>query len=214
MLLDYQIEFIEFALLHNVLRFGSFTLKSGRHSPYFFNTGAFHGGTPLLQLGRFYAKTLQQHAINFDLLFGPAYKGIPLATATSIALANLGLEKQVCFNRKEIKSHGEMGHLMGAPLHGDVVIIDDVITSGLAKKEAIELIHQTKARVAGIVIAFDRQEPGENKQTAVSELIAMYQIPVCSIIALDHLIFYLEQRTQYYAECKNLKAYRDSFAFS
>ncbi|MDP3562252.1 MAG: orotate phosphoribosyltransferase [Legionellaceae bacterium] len=185
-------DFIRLALQCNVLKFGDFLLKSGRKSPYFFNAGLFYHGDALRQLGHFYAQTIIQHGIDFQHLFGPAYKGLPLATATSIALAELGIDKTVTFNRKEIKDHGEGGQLIGAPLAGKTVIIDDVITAGTAFRESAELIRAQGAEVTAVVIALDRCERGLGNQSTLSEIQAQ-GIQVCSIINLFDLIDYLEQ---------------------
>lgn len=182
--------FIRFALDCQVLKFGEFTLKSGRLSPYFFNAGLFYTGNALRQLGQYYAKTLINHQINFQHLFGPAYKGLPLATATSIALAELGMDVTVTFNRKEIKDHGEGGQLIGAPLSGKTIIVDDVITAGTAFREAQNLIQQHGGQLSGVIIALDRCETGLTNQSALKEIEAQ-GIQVFSIITLFDLIDYL-----------------------
>lgn len=184
-------DFIRLALTSGVLQFGHFTLKSGRQSPYFFNAGLFYQGEALRQLGRFYAKTLIDQAGEFDQLFGPAYKGLPLATATAIALAEQGKDVTVTFNRKEVKDHGEGGQLIGAPLSGKTIIVDDVITAGTAFREAQQLIRDNGGELAGIVIALDRCERGLGQASALDEIRAQ-GIAVYSIISLFDLIDYLE----------------------
>lgn len=189
----HQQAFIDFVIRENILRFGQFTLKSGRQSPYFFNAGLFNTGHALAQLGHFYAQTIQTAQIPFDMLFGPAYKGIPLVTATAIALAN-DYQHNVpyCFNRKETKDHGEGGNLVGAPLSGRVLLIDDVITAGTAIREVIPIIQSAGAQLVGIIIALDRQERGQTERSAIAELEQIYGIPVKSIINLTTLINYLK----------------------
>lgn len=189
---DYQRAFIEFAITRNVLKFGEFTLKSGRVSPYFFNAGLFNSSQALAQIGSSYAATLEQSGIAYDLLFGPAYKGIPLVSATAIALANeYSKDVPYAFNRKEAKDHGEGGTLVGAPLQGRVMIVDDVITAGTAIREVIGLIRQAGATPAGVLVALDRQERGRGEQSAIQEIEAEYQIPVVSIINLTQILDYL-----------------------
>jgi orotate phosphoribosyltransferase len=188
---SFKTTFIELALKHHALKFGEFTLKSGRSSPYFFNAGAFNQGTALLELGDFYAQALIQSQINFQHLFGPAYKGLPLATATAIALAKVGVNTTVTFNRKESKDHGEGGLLMGAPLRGNTVIIDDVITAGTAFREAKQLIEAEGATVTAVIIALDRCEKGAHQQSTLQEIEAQ-NIRVLSIVTLFDLIDYLK----------------------
>ena len=188
-MLDHQREFLELALQHQVLRFGEFTLKSGRVSPYFFNAGRFNDGAALAGLGRAYATTLMRSGIDFDMLFGPAYKGIALATATAIALADQhGRNVPLAFNRKEAKTHGEGGAIIGAALRGRVLIVDDVITAGTAVREAIELIRAEGAQPAGVLIALDRQERGQGTLSAVDEVRAEFAIPVVAIAGLGELL--------------------------
>lgn len=191
-MLDYQKDFITFALEYKALCFGDFTLKSGRKSPYFFNAGAFNGGEALKKLGMFYAEALMRSHIEYDLLFGLAYKGIPLATTTAIALLEHGRNVPVAFNRKEPKLHGEGGELMGAPLTGRVLIIDDVITAGTAFHEARRLIEKTKAQIIGELILLDRQERGQDERSAIQALTEDYHLQIISIIECQHLIAYLE----------------------
>ena len=187
--------FIKIALDCQVLKFGEFTLKSGRHSPYFFNAGLFYQGSTLRQLGTFYAKTLLENNADFDHLFGPAYKGLPLATATAIALEELGKDITVTFNRKEVKDHGEGGQLIGAPLTGKTIIIDDVITAGTAFRESQTLIQKNGGKLTGVIIALNRCERGLSDKSALFE-IAAQGIEVYSIITLFDLIDYLKERGQ------------------
>ena len=190
---DYQREFLRFALDQGVLRFGDFTLKSGRHSPYFFNAGLFNTGAALARLGRFYAAALQASDLACDVLYGPAYKGIPLAAATAIALADeYGRDVPYAFNRKESKDHGEGGLIVGHPLRGDVLIIDDVITAGTSVRESIDIIQAQGARPAGVLIALDRQERGQDERSAVQEVRQRFGIPVVSIATLADLVAFLE----------------------
>jgi orotate phosphoribosyltransferase len=189
----HQKEFIEMILAKQVLRFGDFTLKSGRTSPYFFNAGLINDGGSLARLGASYAQAIVEAGTAFDMLFGPAYKGIPLATATAVAFAERHRRNvPIAYNRKEAKAHGEGGNLIGAPLEGQVLIVDDVLTAGTAVRESINLIKSAGARPAGVVLALDRQERGLGAQSAVQEIGASYGIPVIRIITLDHLIEYLE----------------------
>ncbi len=188
-MLDHQREFLDLALHHQVLRFGQFTLKSGRISPYFFNAGLFNDGAALSALGRAYAESLQRSQLPFDMLFGPAYKGIALATTVAIALAERhGRNVPLAFNRKEAKTHGESGTLIGAPLRGRVLIVDDVITAGTAVREAIGLIRAHGAEPAGVLIALDRQERGLSDRSAVDEVREEFGIPVIAIAGLGELL--------------------------
>jgi orotate phosphoribosyltransferase len=189
----YQQEFIELALAQQVLRFGEFRLKSGRLSPYFFNAGLFNTGASVATLGRCYARAIAESGVGYDMLFGPAYKGIPLATTTAVALADWhGHNAPFAFNRKEAKTHGEGGSIVGAPLAGRVLIIDDVISAGTAIRESIEIIRAAGATPAGVVVALDRQERGQGPLSAVQEVQQAFSIPVVNIIALDDLIEHLE----------------------
>jgi len=189
----YQTEFIDLARRYEVLRFGEFTLKSGRVSPYFFNAGAFASGAALAALGRCYAGAIVDAGIEFDVLFGPAYKGIPLATCTAVALADHhGMDVPFAYNRKELKDHGEGGTLVGAPLSGRVLVIDDVITAGTAVREVIGLIESAGAALAGVVIGLDRQERGSGELSAVQELARSHGVPVLGIVQMSHIIDYLE----------------------
>lgn len=192
---DYQREFIEFAIEQGVLRFGEFTLKSGRVSPYFFNAGLFRTGGALARLGRFYARAIVDRAPAFDVLFGPAYKGIPLAATAAVALADHhGRDLPYAFNRKEAKAHGEGGNIVGAELSGNILIIDDVITAGTAIREVMGLIDAAGARAAGVVIALDRQERGQGSMSAIQEVEATFGMPVVSIVTLDMVLAYLEEQ--------------------
>ena len=192
-MLDYQKEFISYALECGVLKFGEFHLKSGRTSPYFFNTGLFNTGAQLGKLGHFYAQALIQSKLNVDILFGPAYKGIPLVSATSIAYAQItGNDIPFAFNRKEAKDHGEGGNLVGTPLQGNVIILDDVITAGTSVRESVEIINAANATPAGVLIALDRQEKGLNDCSAIQEVEANFNMPVIAIITLENIIDYLK----------------------
>jgi orotate phosphoribosyltransferase len=209
MIKDYQYEFIEFAIEAGVLRFGDFTLKSGRVSPYFFNAGLFNTGRQLARLGRFYAQAIVDSGIRFDVLFGPAYKGIPLAAAAGIALAD-HYDRNVpwCFNRKEAKDHGEGGNLVGAGLTGGVLIIDDVITAGTAIRESVDIIQAAGATPAGVVIALDRQERGRDARSAIQEVEETLGVRVISIVKLEHLVQYLLDRSDRAEEVEKIRAYR------
>ncbi len=210
---DYQKAFIEFALEVGALRFGEFTLKSGRISPYFFNAGLFCSGEHFSRLGRFYAQAIEAHKLEFDVLFGPAYKGIPIASVTAMALADdFSRNCQVVFNRKEAKTHGEGGKLIGAELKGKVVIIDDVITAGTAIREAIALVQQApEAELAGVLIAIDRQERGQNRLSAIEELVNTFNMPVTSIIKLQQLIDFVGERADFAEHLPKIKAYRAEY---
>lgn len=208
----YQHDFIEFALTTGVLRFGSFTLKSGRQSPYFFNSGLFNSGASLAQLGRFYAQRIVDSGLAFDVLFGPAYKGIPLASTTAIALADQHqLDMPYAFNRKEAKDHGEGGQLVGAPLTGKVLIIDDVISAGTSVGESVAMIRAAGAEPAGVVIALDRQERGKTEKSAIAQVEADYGIPVISIICLADLLQYLDGQAELQSHRDAVAAYRTEY---
>lgn len=209
----YQIEFIELAQRHQVLKFGEFTLKSGRSSPYFFNAGAFDSGGALAALGRCYAQCIVDAGIEFDVLLGPAYKGIPLAAATAIALADRhGRDVPFAYNRKEAKAHGEGGVLVGAPLRGRVLVIDDVITAGTAVREVISMIADAGAELAGVAIGLDRQERGAGELSAIQEIETTQDVPVISIIGMSHIIDYLEAQNGDYAQSlRDMRAYRDLY---
>ena len=190
---QYQNDFVDFMLEIGALKFGEFTLKSGRVSPYFFNVGQFNQGNHLSQLGQFYAQAIEASGIKFDVLFGPAYKGIPLVAATAIAL-NDSFNRSVpySFNRKEAKDHGEGGSIVGHPLEGDILIIDDVITAGTAIKEAKDIINANGAKTKGVVVALDRQEKGKGELSAIQEVEQNFGIAVVSIINLSHIVDYLK----------------------
>lgn len=209
---DYQKQFIEFALQVGVLRFGNFVLKSGRNSPYFFNTGLFNTGAQLGKLGGFYAQALTNNDIAFDVLYGPAYKGIPLVSSASIAYAQLtGNDTPFAFNRKESKDHGEGGMLVGSELKGKVLILDDVITAGTSVRESIEIIQTAGATPCGVLIALDRQEKGQNQLSAIQEVEQNYGIPVYAIIALNNIIEYLEQNQPESIDLASIQAYRKTY---
>jgi orotate phosphoribosyltransferase len=208
----YQREFIEFALEKQVLKFGEFTLKSGRKSPYFFNAGLFNSGRDLAKLGRYYAAALVDSAISYNVLFGPAYKGIPIASATAVQLAELhDQEVPWCFNRKEAKDHGEGGNLVGSPLKGRIMLVDDVITAGTAIRESMDLIHANGAELAGVLIALDRQEKGKGELSAIQEVQRDYNAPVIAIITLSDLISYLETQPEMAEHLEKVKEYRASY---
>lgn len=211
----YQRQFIEFALSKQVLKFGEFTLKSGRVSPYFFNAGLFNTGRDLALLGRFYAEALVDTSITFDVLFGPAYKGIPIATSTAVALAeHHDTDVPYCFNRKEAKDHGEGGNLVGSALQGRIMLVDDVITAGTAIRESMGIIATNGATLAGVLIALDRQERGTGAISAIQEVERDYQCQVISIIALQDLISYLAEKPEMAAHLDAVKAYRDRYGIS
>jgi len=212
---DYQREFLDFALAVGVLKFGEFTLKSGRVSPYFFNAGLFNSGASLARLGRFYAQAIVASKIDFDVLFGPAYKGIPLAAITSAALFEQhGLDTPYAFNRKEAKDHGEGGTIVGHPLNGRALIIDDVITAGTAVREAMDIIHAQRAVPAGVVIALDRQERGQAELSAIQEVEQTYRVPVAAIVKLEHLVSYLSQQKDAEEALDRINAYREAYGAS
>jgi orotate phosphoribosyltransferase len=209
---QHQKAFIELAIELGVLRFGRFTLKSGRTSPYFFNAGLFNTGQALARLGRYYAETIQRSGIQFDMLFGPAYKGIPLATATAIALADHhNRETPWCFNRKETKDHGEGGVTVGAPLAGRVLIIDDVITAGTAVRESMALLEAAGSQAAGVILALDRQEQGQGRRSAVQDVEDVYGVPVASIVNLDDLLAFLEDASGLTEPLAAVRAYRERY---
>lgn len=209
---NYQHDFIELSLQADVLRFGEFKLKSGRTSPYFFNAGLFNNGRALARLGQYYADAIVASGIEFDVLFGPAYKGITLAASCAIALADK-YDRSVpyCFNRKEAKDHGEGGNLIGAPLAGRVLIIDDVITAGTAIRESMTIIEAAGAQAVGVAIALNRQERGQGSRSAIQEVEDTYRIPVTSIISLEHLIAYIEQNSKYASYLPAIRAYREEY---
>jgi len=208
----YQREFIRFAIERGVLRFGEFTLKSGRISPYFFNAGLFNSGSALAQLGRFYASAVIESGLDFDVIFGPAYKGIPLGAATAIALAEQHQrDLPWCFNRKEAKDHGEGGTLVGAPLTGRVLIVDDVITAGTAIREVMQIIRAQNAEAAGVLIALNRQERGQGELSAIQEVERDYRMPVISIVSLEQVLEYLADDVQLKQHLPAVQAYREQY---
>jgi orotate phosphoribosyltransferase len=206
---EFQRAFLRFAVDTGVLRFGEFKLKSGRLSPYFFNAGLFNTGARLARLGRYYAETIITAGVGFDMVYGPAYKGIPLAAAAGIALADRhGLDVPFAFNRKEAKDHGEGGNIVGSPLHGRVLILDDVITAGTSVGESVEIIEANGARPAGVVIALDRRERGDDARAAVDEVRDRFGIPVLSIVTLDDLAAYLSEGPDPDSHLAAVRAYR------
>ncbi|MGE6792194.1 orotate phosphoribosyltransferase [Pseudomonas guineae] len=208
----YQRDFIRFAIERGVLRFGQFTLKSGRISPYFFNAGLFDSGLALAQLGRFYAAAVVDSGIDFDVLFGPAYKGIPLAATTAVALAeHHQRDMPWCFNRKEAKDHGEGGTLVGAPLAGRILIIDDVITAGTAIREVMQIIQAQGAKAAGVLIALNRQERGKGELSAIQEVERDYAMPVVSIVSLEQVLEYLAEDAELKQYLPAVQAYRAEY---
>ncbi len=209
---DYQRRFIEFALSHDVLRFGEFTLKSGRVSPYFFNAGSFDTGARLAALGGFYADAIAQAEIEFDVLLGPAYKGIPLAAATAVRLhESHARDVPWCFNRKEAKDHGEGGLFVGAEPRGRLLVIDDVITAGTAIREVIALVDGLDATVAGVVVAVDRRERGSGELSAIQEVERDHGITVTSIVSFDDIIDYLEETGRFAEHLPAVRAYRETY---
>jgi orotate phosphoribosyltransferase len=208
----YQREFIRFAIERGVLRFGEFTLKSGRTSPYFFNAGLFDSGLALARLGRFYAAAVVNSGLSFDVLFGPAYKGIPLAATTAVALAeHHQRDLPWCFNRKEAKDHGEGGTLVGAPLAGKVLIIDDVITAGTAIREVMQIIQAQGAQAAGVLIALNRQERGQGELSAIQEVERDFGMPVVSIVSLEQVLEYLADDAELKQYLPAVQAYRAEY---
>lgn len=211
----YQRDFIRLAIECQALRFGSFTLKSGRISPYFFNAGLFNSGRALAELGRQYAAALVDSTLSFDMIFGPAYKGIPLAASTAIALAtHHGIDRPYAFNRKEAKDHGEGGTIVGAPLAGKVLIVDDVITAGTAVREVIELIRVNGAEPAGVIVGLNRRERGSGRLSAIQEVEQEFSIPVISIAAVDHIIAYLEEEASDARLIEEIRQYRARYGAS
>lgn len=208
----YQREFIEFALEKEVLKFGEFTLKSGRKSPYFFNAGLFNTGRDLARLGRFYAAALADSGIEFDVLFGPAYKGIPIATTTAVALADHhDIDTPYCFNRKEAKDHGEGGNLVGSALEGRIMLVDDVITAGTAIRESMEIIQANGADLAGVLVAIDRQEKGKGELSAIQEVERDFGCAIISIVSLTDLVTFLEEKGTDKEHLEAVKAYRAKY---
>ena len=209
---NYKTQFIDNALDSGALKFGQFRLKSGRLSPHFFNAGEFYQGKALAALGKCYAAAIVDSGVEFDVLFCPAYKGITLAAATSIALAeHHDLDVPYCFNRKEAKSHGEGGTMVGAPLEGRVLIIDDVITAGTAIREVMAMVNEAGAKAAGVVIGVDRKERGNGKSSAIQEVEEQFKIPVVSIIDIDDILTYLETKPDMASLVEEIKEYRDEY---
>ena len=207
-------EFVQFSVEAGVLRFGEFKTKAGRQSPYFFNTGLFDDGAKLMRLGEFYARRLLASDVEFDMLFGPAYKGITLAAAVAIELARLGRNVPYAYNRKEAKDHGEGGTLVGAPLRGRALIVDDVITEGAAKREAIEIIRAAGATPAGVLIALDRQERGQGELSATQELARDYGVPVAAIATLDDILATLGEGQEGRAHVARIEQYRRQYGIA
>ncbi len=212
---QYQQDFIEFAISKDVLKFGEFKLKSGRLSPYFFNTGLFNDGESLQRLGEYYSAAIINSGISFDMLYGPAYKGIPLVSTLAISL-NLhhGRSVPFCFNRKEVKDHGEGGAILGAPLKNKVLIIDDVITAGTSVNESMQIIQHANAKASGVVIAVDRQERGTGEFSAIQEVEKRHNIPVISIISLDLLIEYIENTDRFSKYLNDIRKYQENYGIN
>ncbi len=209
---QYQRDFIQLAINHEVLCFGEFTLKSGRTSPYFFNAGKFQTGAALAALGRFYADALESANVEYDVVFGPAYKGIPLAATTAVALADHhGKDMPYAFNRKEAKAHGEGGSLVGAPLNGKILIVDDVITAGTAVREVMSIINAEGAAPAAVLIGLNRQEKGQAELSAIQEVERDYAIPVVSIVCLDDIIEFLEEQGGQQGVVAKIRDYRTQY---
>lgn len=212
---DYQAEFLKFAIDNDVLKFGEFTLKSGRLSPYFFNFGLFQSGSSLAKLGDYYAQAIVDSGLKFDMLFGPAYKGIPLVAVVAATLYEKhGFDYPYAYNRKEAKDHGEGGSIVGAPLKGKVLVVDDVISAGTASREAADLVAEHKASLAGICISLDRQEKGQGEKSAVQEIAETYDISVINIIGLNQVIQYLETTQQDEQLLAKISEYRTNYGVS
>ncbi len=209
---DYQRAFIDLALSHDVLRFGEFTLKSGRTSPYFFNAGLFNTGTRLAGLGRHYAAAIAQSGVEFDVLLGPAYKGIPIASAAAVQLSEVhGIDVPWCFNRKEAKQHGEGGSIVGSPLQGRVLVVDDVITAGTAIREVAAIVDEAGAELAGIVVAVDRQERGTGELSAIQEVERDFGVRVQPIVTLADVVEYLRETGLHAEHLDAIEAYRRTY---
>ena len=208
---DFRQDFLQFALEAKVLCFGEFKTKAGRLSPYFFNTGLFNDGDSLRKLGQFYAKAITGSAIGFDMLYGPAYKGIPLVSSTAVALAEMGRNVPFCFNRKEAKDHGEGGNTVGAPLAGRVLVVDDVISAGTSVRESVEIIRAAGASACGVVISFDRMERGSAPMSAVEEVRSAFGVQVVSISTLEDLVGYLADRPELAQQLRSVRDYRRKY---
>jgi orotate phosphoribosyltransferase len=206
-----KIDFIEFTLSANVLRFGDFTTKAGRQSPYFFNSGLFTDGDAIAKLGRFYAQAILNAKIEFDMLYGPAYKGITLSASTAIALSSFNRNVPFAFNRKEAKAHGEGGVTIGAPVSGRVLIVDDVISAGTSVRESIEVIESAGATPCGIVVSLDRQERGTGTESAIQEIERDFKLPVINLFCLDDLVDYLSQRPEMADKLDRVSQYRAEY---
>lgn len=209
--MDFRQEFIEFAVTRLVLRFGEFKTKAGRLSPYFFNAGLFNDGASMVRLSQFYAKAIQASGLGFDMLFGPAYKGIPLVTGIAMALAADGRNLPYAYNRKEAKDHGEGGTLVGAPLNGRVLIVDDVISAGTSVRESVHMIRAAGAEPAGVAIALDRMERGQGDLSAVQEVERDYGLPVIAVANLEHLMGFLQGHPELAAHREAVAAYRSQY---
>ena len=206
-LLDYKNKFIDFAIENNILQFGNFKTKSGRVSPYFFNTGNFSDSKSLFNIGKFYSRAIIDSNIEFDTVFGPAYKGIPLVTSTSIALLENGKNCKVSFNRKERKNHGDSGIIIGSPPNDRVIILDDVITSGLSINESKKLIDSFDGKLQAIYVSLDRMEVGDNGISAIKQISQLYEVPVFSIINIEDIIEYLSKNNKYQSKVENIREY-------
>lgn len=206
-LLDYKNKFIDFAIENNILQFGNFKTKSGRVSPYFFNTGNFSDSKSLFNIGKFYSRAIIDSNIEFDTVFGPAYKGIPLVTSTSIALLENGKNCKVSFNRKERKNHGDSGIIIGSPPNDRVIILDDVITSGLSINESKKLIDSFDGKLQAIYVSLDRMEVGDNGISAIKQISELYEVPVFSIINIEDIIEYLSKNNKYQSKVENIREY-------
>ncbi|HIJ23318.1 MAG: orotate phosphoribosyltransferase [Gammaproteobacteria bacterium] len=209
---NYKKDFLDFAIAADVLRFGEFTLKSGRISPYFFNAGLFNTGAQMARLGKYYAAAIVESGIEFDLIYGPAYKGIPLAAVTAVYLAEEhGRDLPFAFNRKEAKDHGEGGMIVGAPLEGRILVIDDVISAGTSVRESVDIIHNHNAKFAGVVISLDRQERGQGEQSAIQEVESQYGVQVASIVGLTDLVTYLQEKAEMGESLQRVQQYREQY---
>ncbi|HKO86965.1 MAG TPA: orotate phosphoribosyltransferase [Burkholderiales bacterium] len=208
---DFRREFIRFCIECGVMRFGSFVTKSGRTTPYFFNAGLFNTGARLDQLAQFYAKAILNSEVRFDMLFGPAYKGIPLAAATAVALARSDRDVPFAFNRKEAKDHGEGGNIIGAPLEGRVLVIDDVMTAGTAVRDTMKILDAHNAKLAGVAISLDRMERGTGDQSAVQEVRSQFDVPVITIASVDDLLSYIRGEPKLAHHLNDIEAYRRQY---